>query len=605
VATIVYLDADDEITSAAQRIRAADDRRVGLVLPFGSRVATSRINFRLLAREAQANGRRLDIVAPDASARALAASAGLAVFGSVGEYEAALDADDADDLTIEEGAGAAAAGAAGVVDATVRARPVDPSRDAAPTQPVRPAAPPVAVPVAAQDHASPEGSRSARRRRGVAALLVVVALAIGAGAVAATTILPSATITVTPHIERVGPLAFTVTADPAATTVDPASAVIPATTLEIPVSATGEFKATGKKIVREKARGAVRFTNCDPSAAYNVPAGTIVSTRGGTGFTVRETVFLPVAVISGSPPNIQVKCTSSDVAVTAAEAGEGGNVAAGQIRVVPARYNRNLVRVTNPAATSGGSRQEFPRIKQQDVDAAIAQLKTDTRAELEARLDDPATIPEGATAFPDTATLGTLATDVDPTTLAGQELPTFSLTMTGTGTVQAVDASPIEAIAEERLGEQVADGSTLVPGSVTVDVGVGTVRDGVITFAVQAAARQLRQLDASALRSLVRGRSKADAEAALAPFGDASVVLWPDFVTSVPDNEGRISLTIGDAVDALGPDPTAAPVPSATAQPGGSPSVGSSSSSAEPSPSGFPLVESPGNVDPSQPVPSG
>ena len=94
MATIVYLDADDEITSAASRIRVAGDSRVGLVLPFGSRVATSRINFRLLAREAQANGRRLDIVAPDASARALAASAGLAVFSSVGEYESALDADD-------------------------------------------------------------------------------------------------------------------------------------------------------------------------------------------------------------------------------------------------------------------------------------------------------------------------------------------------------------------------------------------------------------------------------------------------------------------------------------------------------------------------------
>ena len=94
MATIVYLDAEDEITSAASRIRSARDDRVGLVLPFGSRVATSRINFRLLAREAMANGRRLDIVAPDASARALAASAGLPVFGSVGEYEAALDADE-------------------------------------------------------------------------------------------------------------------------------------------------------------------------------------------------------------------------------------------------------------------------------------------------------------------------------------------------------------------------------------------------------------------------------------------------------------------------------------------------------------------------------
>src|SRR6187402_1395303 len=118
MATIVYLDADDEITSAASRIRSADDARVGLVLPFGSRVATSRINFRLLAREALASGRRLDIVAPDASARALAASAGLPVFASVGEYEAALDADDeAAETSGQEGAAgkAAAAGAAGAI----------------------------------------------------------------------------------------------------------------------------------------------------------------------------------------------------------------------------------------------------------------------------------------------------------------------------------------------------------------------------------------------------------------------------------------------------------------------------------------------------------
>src|SRR6187200_587270 len=115
MATIVYLEADDEITSAASRIRAADDARVGLVLPFGSRFATSRINFRLLAREALVTGRRLDIVAPDQAARALAASAGLAVFASVGEYEAALDAvDEADDPTMDlrdVGLGAAAVAA--------------------------------------------------------------------------------------------------------------------------------------------------------------------------------------------------------------------------------------------------------------------------------------------------------------------------------------------------------------------------------------------------------------------------------------------------------------------------------------------------------------
>ena len=112
MATIVYLDVEDEITSAAARIRAAADTRVGLVLPFGSRVATSRINFRLLAREAMSHGRRLDIVAPDASARALAASAGLPVFGRSGEYEEALDTED-DEKDARRAEARAAAGIAG------------------------------------------------------------------------------------------------------------------------------------------------------------------------------------------------------------------------------------------------------------------------------------------------------------------------------------------------------------------------------------------------------------------------------------------------------------------------------------------------------------
>ena len=92
---IFYLDIDDEITSAAARIRGTQDLLVVLVLPAGSRIATSRINFRLLAREAQQRSRRLSIVAPDASARALAATAGLPVYASTMEYESSLTERDA------------------------------------------------------------------------------------------------------------------------------------------------------------------------------------------------------------------------------------------------------------------------------------------------------------------------------------------------------------------------------------------------------------------------------------------------------------------------------------------------------------------------------
>ena len=95
---ILYLDIDDEITTAATRVRAAETSRIAMVLPNGSRVATSRINFRLLARDATLNGKRLSIVASDAATRALAASAGLPIFASVSEYES----------SVQEGGGAAA-----------------------------------------------------------------------------------------------------------------------------------------------------------------------------------------------------------------------------------------------------------------------------------------------------------------------------------------------------------------------------------------------------------------------------------------------------------------------------------------------------------------
>src|SRR6478735_11941281 len=104
---IIYLEVDDEITSAATRIRSSEATRLAVVLPYGSRVATSRINFRLLSRDALTHEKRLSIVSGDPATRALAASAGLPVFSSVAEYESSLVGPD--DETAAADARAAAA----------------------------------------------------------------------------------------------------------------------------------------------------------------------------------------------------------------------------------------------------------------------------------------------------------------------------------------------------------------------------------------------------------------------------------------------------------------------------------------------------------------
>src|SRR4029079_13106511 len=69
---------------------ASDSPRIAVVLPYGSRVATAPINFRLLSRDAPDHDKRLCVVIGDPATRALAASAGLAVFASVAEYESAM-----------------------------------------------------------------------------------------------------------------------------------------------------------------------------------------------------------------------------------------------------------------------------------------------------------------------------------------------------------------------------------------------------------------------------------------------------------------------------------------------------------------------------------
>ncbi len=589
MAAIIYLDPDDEITTAAARIRQATDPRVAIVIPFGSRVATSRINFRLLAREAMANGRRLDIVAPDASARALAASAGLPVFGSVGEYEDALegsaaagqpatDTPPAGDVTERPARSAPAARTAGSSpgsDKAERRTARDPSPAAA-AEEVGIADGAAGLPADREAELEAIVRRSREvpvvrpSRRlpgaGLVAGVLILLVALGAAGVAAFVFLPAADITIAPRVEAVGPVELVVTADPLATAVDADRLVIPAQVVDLPVEVSTEFPATGKRVETTRATGVVRWRNCDPSASYTISSGTSVKTPDGIEFEIDESVFLPVAQITGSGSVQTIRCQTTEVAVTAAKPGPDGNVEAGRIRVVPARYDRNLVTVSNPDPTTGGTREEFTRISRKDVDEALATLAVDLQAQFEAQVDNADGVPTEATVFPETATLGEATPTVDPESLVNVEVETFELGLTATATVLAVDASPLDAIAAGALADSVTPGWDLVEGSTQVSAGEGTVRHGVIEFPVAGVAKQVRPVDGERLRQQVMGLPADQARALLEPYGDVTIALWPDMVTSVPTVNSRVTLTVLDAVDAV-PDvepvlPSIRPAPS-------------------------------------------
>jgi hypothetical protein len=602
--SVLYLDVDDEITSAAGRIRSAEARRVAIVLPYGSRVATSRINFRLLARDALTHEKRLSIVAGDAATRALAASAGLPVFANVGEYEdseegsgptsdaptprittaavggtalagaatagAALAGDaGAAAVASAEAAGIGAAGAgaadAGVPPAAPARRPgrspeVDTSAVTVEGRtPLGPAALAAAATpsVGSAPRVRPERVRPRAPTIARTPILVglgVVALVAVIGVVAAYLLLPSATIAITPREETIGPTSFQIVADPEATAPDVAAGVVPATVVELPLDMTDTFSSTGKRVEEAPATGRVRFENLDFTSTNSIAKGAVVSTESGVRFRLDKGVTVPRAQLVG----LTVVPATASVDVTAVDAGPEGNVAQNSIRSVPRGENPLFLNVTNPDPTEGGEREEFPRITQEDIDKATAALKTGLQDSFTDELADPALGGGGATVFPDTAELGDPVWSVDPQTLVGQEVAEFELGASATGTVTAVDQTPIETIAESRLAESVESGYELLPDSSDIQVSPGSVQGGAIRFPVTVTARQIRVLDPAALEAEVRGLPLDDARAILETYGTVDVQVWPDWVGAIPTIDGRVDVTVeGDLVET--PDPSESP----------------------------------------------
>ena len=583
---ILYLDVDDEITSAAARVRAVAGGRVAVVLPYGSRVATSRINFRLLARDALTHEKRLSVIATDSATRALAASAGLPVFASVSEYEASLGPSRevvADSEPAPKSAAAvrkakrAAAASAAVPDGTPEAiwaetarveTPVDGTdrgrdttagvaaaaaagaglaatsgtRAADTPGPIRPTPGFGDAPVDAQRRTDVPitSSRGTGRRTPVAVGLAVLALALLVGVVGAYLFLPSATIVVTPRTRTVGPISLTVIADPDTTEPDPSVPSVPADTLSVDVDTTDTFPATGKRVEETAATGSVRFRNVDFTSSNFIPAGSIVSANGGIRFRTDRSVTVGAASLVG----LQIVPKTASVPVTAVEPGPEGNLEPNSILTIPKDESPVTLSVTNPEATTGGTREEFPKVTQADVDAALAALDVALRADFAEQVADPALAPPGSTVFPETAVLGEATPSVDPATRVGVEAASFDLGLSATGTVIAVDEAPVASIAETRLRETVAAGSELVEDSIDIEVGTAVVVDGVVTFPVSASATQVAVLDPDELKTLILGKTPAEAEVILAPYGTAVIELSPSWVSTIPTFENRVDLTV-------------------------------------------------------------
>jgi hypothetical protein len=528
--TVIYLEADDEVTSVVRRIRASEPGTVVVVAPGRSRATSSVVALRLMARAAEADAREVRIVG-DALTRSLAAEAGLAAFATLDDArraDAAAAAPEPRQAEIQVVRGTVTDAAA----PTLAAAPMGLAGDDELTRPVPVVRPP-------RRATAPRRRAAPTRRLPLAAFAVLAALLIGTVA-AGVTILPAATITIAPRVADIGPVPYTVVID------DPERT-------EGTAEATAEVVATGTYAIQEPATGSVVLFNWT-FFPVSVPAGTFVA-AGEQAFATQADVTVPRGRLTG-----QGTIAAGDIAVevVAAAPGPAANVAADAINVVvnedvDARLRgfpeNPQPRVLNPDPTQGGVDTTGPEITQADVDAAVEALRTD----LDAQVTDAVEGVDGQVAVADVAQDPSIVglddlvgrRDAERAEISGTQA--WSLALVDEPEVISEGHALLEADASA-----VPDGHELQPDTVTVTLGEARLVDGSVEVDVMVRAVAAVGVTESTIRENARGRSATEAEAVLAPLGDTTVELWPGWVTTVPGNDWRVEVRI---VEPAGAEP--------------------------------------------------
>lgn len=537
--TLLYLEADDEITTVVRRMRAAEPGRVVIVAPGRSRATSSTVALRLLARAAESDARPLAIVG-DALTRSLAAEAGIAAYTSVSDARAADPDAPVEPPTAESRTAAIHVVRGDIADDTAPtlAAVAAASREAdtvvVPASQPRTQPPP---PAGNRRRPPARGRRPSPRRLPPAAIGgIVVAVLFAWGAIAAI-LLPAAAVTITPRTVAIGPTDI----------------LLSVTDVEHVVGSVDDVAtvtATGTYAVNEPARGRVTFFNFN-FFDVTVPAGALVATGdqpGDQAFETLEAVGVPAGTFDPFQGGIAAGEASVDVQASAP--GPDGNVAAGAIDTVLDPNLAGQLRgfptipeplVTNGEPTAGGEIGEGVEITEEDVRQAANALTDALWAAVEAEFA------AGSDIFADLEPLAEPQIEgLDD--LVGQR-DTETAEIRGSLTYDRLSAAreDVEALAVARLREDVdlvPPGWELVAESARVEIGLVDRVGDALTVEVTVSGERVPLIERDAILDRIIGRTEEDAKAAVADLGDATVELWPVWVGTVPDREWRIELEI-------------------------------------------------------------
>lgn len=554
MSSILYLESDEDITSAVDKLKSSEGADVQVVVPKRSTLLQSMINLKLLKRAAEDNKKNLVLVTTDRLSSHLAGRVGLAVAdklnGAAKVPETKID--EPDEAEVIDG-GMAETGlpepvAAEKVSAEKAEKLADePADDALPIPLGEEAASAAAEPIMKTkeltDEPKPSKSKvkpgrvpdfNALQKRILWASCAIVVII---GLFLANWLLTSANVVVYAKGSQV-PVTATFTADPAAAASNPAGGTLKAQALTSSKDLSEQVPATGQQNIGTKATGTVTIKNCDDTAAHPLAAGATVTAQGKS-FATNGAVTIPQGAFSGGG----TVCNSSTVSVGVTSTDNGDSYNLGPTNYTSPSLNSNY-RISG-GQMSGGTSKVVTVVQQSDINGAVTDMLGKDKDG--ATKDLAGKTPSGYKMINET--LSQTQSNVSSDTAVGAQASNVNVKVTVGYDALAIASGDLDkllttqALTQAGVGSQVYDDGA---GGAQFTLGKKNA-SGSQDLKVAVTASAGPKLNIASIAAQIKGKKYGDATDLMGKIpgvDHATVSISPGWATSLPSRTSKIKITI-------------------------------------------------------------
>ncbi|HVX58555.1 MAG TPA: baseplate J/gp47 family protein [Candidatus Saccharimonadales bacterium] len=562
----IYIDVDDEITGIIDKVEAAKQKVVALVLPKRATSLQSIVNMRLLKRSADNAGKNVVLITSEEALMPLAGAAGLHVAKNLQSRPmipvgpegpgAPTPAVAAKDTVAEEPAdGGAEADLPPKINYDKSIGELATAHDLEHPETIELGDDEDPVEAAA---ASTEKLPKAPKNRalkvpnfdkfrlflglgivGLITLIVFIFLAVK--------VLPKATIAITTTSTPVS-ANFQLATSGSAKSYDSAKGVIPGYSQKKDQTSSQQVQATGQQNNGQKASGTVTLslTDCSQSSV-TIPAGSGLSSSDLT-FITQKSVTLNSVVVGGQCENSSFpQQSSADVNVVANQGGTKYNIPANSDFTV-AGSGYSSVTGNNSNAFSGGTDDIQTVVSQADVETAKQKLSPSDTDKFAKDFEDNLSS-QGYYVL--TSTLKQSDPSVTSSPAIGQAATNVTVTLKITYTVLAVKQDDLKAAINHELANQIDKSKQKLDDTeVLKDASVDVTNQSSSTGAslnITENTSAIPLIDAASIKNMSAGKKSGviTSEVSSIPgVKSVKVNLSPFWVSKVPTKHSKITVTI-------------------------------------------------------------